>query len=370
MVTKSMSASFLFVAVWSFALQAVSAPGTATDQESPGFETVVSRAISFLEGAQADDGSWSGSAGPAVTAVVTSGLLRHGRTTQDPMVESALEFILKHVQDDGGIYTPGSNHQNYETCLSIVCLSEANQNGRYDDLLQKAGQFVGEIQWDEDEGHDQSSMSYGGFGYGGHKRPDLSNTQMSLDALKALGKGPDDPRVQKALIFVSRCQNLETPHNQTEFATKVEDGGFYYTIAAGGSSQAGETPNGGLRSYGSMTYAGLKSMIYAGVSADDPRVKAAHEWIQKHYTLEENPGMGMQGLYYYFHTFSKALEAIGKDQIEDAAGSPHDWQAELIAKLAAEQQPNGSWINSTERWMEGDPNLVTGYVLLALDNCR
>ena len=43
-----------------------------------------------------------------------------------------------------------------------------------------------------------------------------------------------------------------------------------------------------------MTYAGLKSMIYAGVKHDDPRVKAAYEWIQKHYTLDENPGMGAQ----------------------------------------------------------------------------
>jgi squalene-hopene/tetraprenyl-beta-curcumene cyclase len=252
----------------------------------------------------------------------------------------------------------------------VVCLSEANHDGRYDELLEQADKFIGQIQWDESEGHDQSSMSFGGFGYGSHKRPDLSNTQISLDALMSLGKGPDDPRVQKALLFVSRCQNLESPHNQTQFATKVEDGGFYYTIAAGGSSQAGETPNGGLRSYGSMTYAGLKSMIYAGVSADDPRVKAAYDWIQNHYTLEENPGMGAQGLYYYFHTFSKALEAIGNQQVEDTSGSPHDWRAELVAELAERQLPNGSWVNSTERWMEGDPHLVTGYALLALSYCR
>ena len=39
-----------------------------------------------------------------------------------------------------------------------------------------------------------------------------------------------------------------------------------------------------------MTYAGLKSFLYAGVSKDDPRVKAAVEWVRKHYTVTENPG--------------------------------------------------------------------------------
>src|SRR5690606_34515427 len=119
--------------------------------------------------------------------------------------------------------------------------------------------FIKGLQWDDSEGHDKSSVNYGGAGYGRHKRPDLSNTSFLIDALKATGNGPDDPAMQKALVFVSRCQNLETEHNTTPFAAKNPDGGFYYTPAAGGSSQAGETPQGGLRSYGSMTYAGLKS---------------------------------------------------------------------------------------------------------------
>ena len=47
--------------------------------------------------------------------------------------------------------------------------------------------------------------------------------------------------MQRALVFVSRCQNLETVHNKFKFAALNPDGGFYYTIAAGGSSQAGLT---------------------------------------------------------------------------------------------------------------------------------
>ncbi len=268
-------------------------------------------------------------------------------------------------------FTPqGSFYRNYETCLAIMCLQQANRGGQYDDVLAKAEAFIRDIQWDDSEGHSQSSPAFGGTGYGKHARPDLSNTQFTIEALHALGRGADDPAIQKALVFVSRSQNLETEHNTTKWAAIENDGSFYYTPAAGGSSQAGETPQGGLRGYGSMTYAGLKSMLFAGVDAEDPRVKAAYDWARQHYTLEENPGMGTSGLYYYFHTFAKALAAIGDDSITDSEGNQHRWQQELVAKLAADQNSDGSWTNQNPRWLEGDANLVTAYALLALSYCN
>ena len=235
--------------------------------------------------------------------------------------------------------------------------------------MRNAEHFVKTLQWDEDEGLTKDDMNYGGAGYGHSKRPDLSNTSFLIDALHSVGSDADEPALQKALIFVSRCQNLATPENTTALAGKVNDGGFYYTIAGGGSSMAGETPDGGLRSYGSMTYAGLKSMIYAGVGPDDPRVKAAFEWISDHYALAENPGMGTSGLYYYYHTFAKALDAAGDNTVTDAGGTSHDWRRELFEQLQQNQQENGSWVNSSTRWMEGNPNLVTSYALLTLSYC-
>ncbi len=332
---------------------------------------LVDAGVSYLTGAQADDGSWSKQAGPGITALVAAALLENGRSPSDPVVAKALKYVESHVKPDGGVYADGSKYKNYETSLAIRCFAAANgKGGRYDELLENAENFVKGIQWDGGEGHDESSDFYGGAGYGSHARPDLSNTTFLADALEAVGTGPDDPAVERMLVFVSRCQNLESEHNQTKFPTLNPDGGFYYTVAAGGSSQAGSLPNGGLRSYGSMTYAGLKSMIFAGVDKDDPRVKAAVEWARQHYTLEENPGLGPQGLYYYFHTFAKALDAIGEPIVVDDEGVKHDWRQELIDALAKRQQPNGSWINENDRWLEADPNLVTGYSLLALSYCR
>jgi squalene-hopene/tetraprenyl-beta-curcumene cyclase len=111
-------------------------------------------------------------------------------------------------------------------------------------------------------------------------------------------------------------------------------------------------------------------MIYAGVSKDDPRVKAAYDWIRRHYTITENPGMGNSGLFYYYHTFAKALDAMGEETITDATGNARDWRADLARQLIATQKDDGSWVNTNSRWLEGDPNLVTGYSLLALSYCR
>jgi squalene-hopene/tetraprenyl-beta-curcumene cyclase len=328
----------------------------------------ISRGVAFLSQAQAGDGSYSNH--PGVTAIVASSLLRVGRSPSDPVVAKALRYLEDRVHDDGGIYQDGSAHKNYETCLALTAFQAANEDGRYKDLVARAEKFVKEQQWDEGEGHELASPNFGGAGYGSRSRPDLSNTSFLVDALHDLGRGPDDPAIQKALLFISRCQNLESPHNTTQFAAKVNDGGFYYTIAAGGSSFAGNTPEGGLRSYGSMTYAGLKSMIYAGVGKDDPRVKAAYDWVKQNYTVTENPGMGEQGLYYYYHTFAKALSTIGDERLTSTDGQSHDWRAELVQQLASTQKADGSWVNGNTRWLEGDPNLVTAYSLLALSYCQ
>ena len=116
-----------------------------------------------------------------------------------------------------------------------------------------------------------------------------------------------------------------------------------------------------------MTYAGLKSLLYAGVKKDDSRVQAAMTYLQQHYDLDANPGMGAQGLYYYYHIFGKSLDALGEETFTTADGKKHDWRAELVSELVERQQENGSWLNTeSDRWMEGDPNLVTSYALLAL----
>jgi squalene-hopene/tetraprenyl-beta-curcumene cyclase len=348
-----------------------SATANAADRPtSAKLNQVTAKSIQYLKASQSSDGSWSSANGPAVTALCLTALMENGAPASDPSVARGLKYVLRFVQPTGGIHHPQSLYRNYETSLGVLCLVKANTDGRFDKHVKKADKFLKGLQWDEDESIDRANPGYGGGGYGKHKRPDLSNTGFMIEALTATGNDKDSEAIKKALLFVSRCQNLESEHNTTPFAPKNPNGGFYYTPAAGGTSQAGKTPSGGLRSYGSMTYQGLKSMIYAGVGPEDPRVKAATEWIEKNYNLKMNPGLGDAGLYYYYHTFAKALKVMGVDKIKSPDGVEHDWRAELIAEMAKRQRADGSYANSNERWLESDANLVTAYSLLTLAHCR
>lgn len=327
------------------------------------------KGANFLRTTQGDDGSWTSATQPGVTAMACFGLVSAGVKVDNPTLQKGLKHLLGYLQKDGGIYHPESAYKNYETSLTLLALAGANADGRYTEPIKNAEKFLRVLQWDDTEGLDKSHPSFGGAGYGKSQRPDLSNTSFLLDALKTAGVKSDDPAMKNALTFVSRCQNLESEFNTTEFAAKVNDGGFYYTPAAGGNSQAGKNADGGLRSYASMTYAGLKSMLYAGLSKDDKRVKAAIDWLRKFYSVEQNPGLDQQGLYYYYHTFAKSLTTLDTDLFEDAQGVKHDWRKELTEALAKRQKDNGSWVNAADRWMEGDPNLTTAYSLMALKYC-
>ena len=286
--------------VLAFGRMVYTAEAAAEKVDPQVLQKTIERGVSYLvnEG-QVPDGSYSAQISPAVTGICTAALLRSGRSPDDPAVSKSLKYLEGFVQKDGGIYKPDSTVQNYETSIAIMCFTEANKDGRYNKLIKNAENYAKNIQWGGDGTLDKSDIKYGGAGYGKSKtRPDLSNTSFLLDALQSAGADSSDEAVQRALVFVSRCQNLESQYNTTPFAAKNPDGGFYYTPADNGTSGiAGKTDDGGLRSYGSMTYAGLKSMIFAGVKKDDPRVKAAVEWIKKNYDIDANPGLGKQACF-------------------------------------------------------------------------
>jgi hypothetical protein len=40
-----------------------------------------------------------------------------------------------------------------------------------------------------------------------------------------------------------------------------------------------------------------------------------------------------------------------------------------VEELARRQRDDGAWVNSNQRWFEGDANLSTSFALLALSYC-
>jgi squalene-hopene/tetraprenyl-beta-curcumene cyclase len=345
-------------------------PAFGAEPDDAKVKAAVEQARAFLKSRQGDDGSFSPKfGGPGITALVVAGLVRHGVSPDDPMVAKSLKYLESNIKPDGGIYSKGL--ANYTTCVSLVALNEANQNGRYDAVIANAAKYLKTLQSDPG---DESETRFGGVSYGGKEQPDMSNTHFFVEALKSAGVANNDPAVQRALKFISRCQNLPGETNDRPFAKKTtqdDKGGLIYKPADGDDPKSNNlTPDGGLRSVGTMTYAGLKSFLYAGLTKNDPRVTAAVDWIRRHYTLDENPGAGTAGLYYYYHLFAKAMTALGEATLTDAQGKSHHWRAELAATLLAKQKPDGSWANANRQFLEDNPDLATAYAILALSYCR
>jgi squalene-hopene/tetraprenyl-beta-curcumene cyclase len=351
--------AFGIVALAGFSQPAAKGP-TAKD-----IKAVADKAAAYLKSTQQADGSFSpGFATPGITSVVAAALLKNGATPKDPVVAKSLKYLEGKVKKDGGIYDKGL--ANYITSVAVMAFAEANEGGKYDSILKNAADFLKGIQH---EGGEEDPI-HGGFDYGGQSsKADLSNTGYALDALLAAGLSKDDPAVKKALLFIKRTQNYAGEEgNDQPWAKKASEddkGGFIYN-PSGANSAAG-----GLRSLGAMTYTGLKSFLYAGVKKDDPRVKAAVGWIRKHYTLDENPGEGKAGLFYYYNTFGKAMTALGEDPFVDAKGTQHNWKAELFTAIKSRQAADGSFQNAGDKkFGEGDKNLATSFALISLSYCK
>lgn len=351
-------------------------------------QAVIRKGLDYLRSTQSKAGFWSpkAQAAPtnepekpspvaiAITALAVKAFIQSGADVKsDALVAKSMGVIMAAQRPDGSFAEGGQ--ANYMTSAVVSALSAVGTTDTYD-ALQQGLNWLQTSQWEQGEGISPQQDWFGGAGYGNSSRPDMSNTQMMLDALYDAGLSPDEPAFQKALAFASRTQNLKATNNAPWAG---DDGGFIYTPANGGESMSSEAIGEGrygekiaaglprtLRSYGSMTYAGFKSMLYAGLSADDIRVRAAFDWVRKNWTFDANPGVGNQGLYYYYHTLGRALFVAQQDEITDDKGVKHNWREELIAAIAKRQKDDGSWTNDADRWMEGDPALVTAYSVLAL----
>jgi len=349
------------------------------------------RGLAFLAATQTTRGTWfeneeveptdmeprKRAASVAVTAMALKAFAQAGELGDAAARQRARRAVDAALSDPKVMESIAAGGVGNYTMSSVASALAAVGDADAKAGAQRAIRWITDNQWDDAEGVDPTKDWYGGAGYGNGKRPDLSNTQMMLDAMHDAGVSQDDPAMQRALAFVARTQNRKASNPASWAQDGSGDGGFVYSPANGGESFASDAAGEGrygekmatrsLRSYGSMTYAGFKSMLYAGLSKDDPRVKDALAWISRHYTFAENPGLGQQGYYYYIHAMSRALHASRLATVTDHASVAHDWRSELIDALAARQRDDGSWKNGTERWEESNEQLATIYAVLALE---
>lgn len=324
---------------------------------------------------------------PAITGLIVQGMmLDPGIDETHPLVIQGTRYILKYANEDGSIHA--GQLPSYNTSICLSALSAVNIPKALDAVID-GQKFLKSLQYSDintanpndpgfDEPIDINHPYYGGVGYGKHGRPDLSNLSFFIQALHDTGVSTNDAAFQRAQVFLSRVQMLDGV-NEMPYADGSSQGGFIYATVPdiesvdgqAGQSMAGdivETAEDGseltrLRAYGSMSYAGFKSLVYANIDPDDPRMTSAWEWIQANYTLEENPGLDQQGYYYYLCTMARALDAFGVDEING-----HNWREEMVDKIYELQYVNGAYKVLNPRWMENNDVLIAAYALIALQH--
>ncbi len=335
-------------------------------------ENAIKTGNAYMKKQQNAKGFWKEETIPAYTALAITAAMRDpnlGKETPEN-IKTAYTWLLTNQKESGAIY--GKGLATYNTATGIMALALSGDKSHVQPIL-KARAFLISQQNDFANDPKMKNMA-GGIGYGGRfPHSDMSNTYLSIEALKISesfakdGENGEQPDLDwdSALKFITKCQNLQLTNDQPEVGN---DGSFYYFP---GDSKAGKQKNADgtetLRGYGSMSYAGLLSMIYADVDQDDPRVKSVTGWLNNNFSIEENPGLGQQGLYYYYNVMAKGLSAANIDTLKTKDGKVIDWRKELATKIITSQREDGSWTNANSRWWENQPELVTCYAVLTLE---
>lgn len=363
-------------------LAVAQAPAQPTQPRQPprpgakSWDEVTDAGVAYLKTTQAEDGTWSKTTHPGITAVVLAGLFKSGKVkADDPMAAKGLKHVEGMIDAKEGHIAAAKEdirHKFYTTSVNASALKLSGDK-KYDAAVAAAAKYLIAGQVGGADGKKEDDLNYGGFGYGPNSRGDMSNTHFALDTLVLAGTSKDDAVFKKAAVFASRCQNLKSEHNKQPWADKLNDGSFIYVLPGAtppGGTGAAPAADAARPGYGSMTYAGLKCLAYSGVSKDDERYKKAMDWVSKNYSVDTHPGRqegaGGQGYYYYLVSMAKCLDALGVDEVTDAAGKKHDWRAEITRALANRQKKDGNWGNDFGQWMEGNSDLDTAYALIAL----
>ncbi len=345
------------------------------------------RGLNWFVSKQTESGHWSMADHPAITAMAITALLGDPLTVptekrhRQEAVDSGLNFIRENAQPDGGIYQ-GKNLMNYNTAVSLIALVAADR-AEFDSTIRNARKFLVNMQMDFGEKGKRDTALDGGIGYGNrYPHSDLVNTLYALEALHYSAKhlqkdGSDRNEIEKnvdlnwdaAIQFIQNCQNLPKFNSETWASDDPQNRGGFIYFPGNSKAEEMELVDGrtALRSYGSISYAGMLSYMYADLDRKDPRISAVFEWLQSNYSLDENPGMGIQGLYFYYHTMAKALSTYGIDKLETKDGKSRSWARELGSRLLDRQKEDGSWLNDSGRWWERDPALVSAYAVLSLE---
>jgi len=353
-------------------------------------------AADYLVDRQSVDGAWRSDMygpfkdGPSLTSLIAAtlaglpvGLARRAAT------ERAVQYLADLAGPDGTIDAgPGGiTYPVYAAAGTIVAITRLG-NARHETARNAWLRFLRERQLTEELGWQPTDLGYGGWSYAPQPprpvngkppnplaAPNLSATVFALEALGAVGVPPDDPAIQKARVFVERCQNWYDDSCARD--PQFDDGGFFFILDDPVRNKAGETGTGRqgqmrYASYGSATADGLRALRACGQKVTDSRALAAADWLVSRFSAAEHPGQYAASrehlrpalFYYYSASIAEALSisARGSDAV--------NWIQPLASALLDRQRPDGSWVNTAVDVREDDPLVATPLAIRALHCCR
>jgi hypothetical protein len=331
----------------------------------PGW-AALARGVAWLHASQAEDGGFRSrtyglfAEGQSLTPLVVLALQRapgprpadHARR-----VDAALRYALSRLDAHGALGFAGAapDYPCYATAMLVSALvasgpawaSRAAPSVAWLDALQLRDG------WEEHPGH-------GGFPMGYARRPappdaghvDLSMTRRATQALRAIGRRPDDPSLRAAAGFARRC--------------RAPDAGFVYTPVHPRLNKGTLDPaTGASQGYGSATCDGLLALRAAGAPADDPDVVAGLRRLHALHRVDRNPGLEGGPMAPFAPAMVHYYRAGAAEVFADLGG-PAGWRPALIAAILADQHEDGAWRNESPLQKEDDPLVATALAVLAL----
>lgn len=299
--------------------------------------------IAWLVAQQAPEGAWRSTTysaygeGPILTAAALWALTAcpEGSVPRDA-IDRGEAYLRRCIAAEGKLE---SISPVYGTSLAILSL--ARLRGPDDVDVRRMARWLVSVQLAEPMGWSRADRAYGGWDRQGDwaRSPNLAQADLSIlsfavEALAAARVSEEDPVWDRALTFVSRCQQ--------------PDGGFLATPVPehGWVNKAGEG-----RSYGTATCDGVRALLACGAPAE-----ACGAWLDAHPSTDAPAGLNAEwteGLRFYHAYVWAAARRL--------RGLPVD-----VSWLAGRQRADGSWANPQPLMKEDDPLVATLLAVAAL----
>jgi hypothetical protein len=370
------------------------------------------QAVMFLCQKQDKDGAWrsdlyaSFKDGSALTPLVLLALQQAYDADSRlpdllPTLQRGYRFLAQWSQPDGTLRLE-EEQLEYPVYTAALTLEVFSHGTAKEHRALRAGwvRYLLQRQLTEANGWQPQDDHYGGWGYcrliprkpePGQFAPAFteSNLSATLYALQGLTQAEalDTATARKALIFIRRMQNWGD-----DVPAHVRDGGFRFVTADPVRNKAGladppqtsphDSPksSAGFPSYGSMTADGYRALALCHkVQATDPqlqddaRLRAAADWLQRHFQVAEHPGAyipahasNRNAVYYYY--VSSLARAFAEHHLH--LPQQRSWANELARALLPKQKADGRWENDLELVRENEPLVATAQAVIALALCQ